>query len=804
MRTALLVSALVAGAAHAQVDNADADNTVPAAVAADGDQATTWHSNATLPDITFTPIPEAVDGVATPVLDLGGDWHFAHEAPPDLARLLKQPDADNAPGTWPTVTLPGHFALQGYEPMGNDLGRAVAYHRAVDVPADWAGRPARLRFDSIDGLARLWVNGAAVASSDSAFLPVEFDVTAYLKPGETNTLTLTLENSELTLWYLRPMGGMGRPMRLFVADEPDPEASPQPLAAGSPPHQLPHIEVDGHTLRIDGEPVKLFGVNYHVTAPGHGHFPPPDIIRRDLKLLKDAGINAIRFWPTPYLDAVEACAELGLWCTIEVPLNLQLYAPGHRKDHGNNPALRDAYLALVARTVATYRDQPAVIAWGLGNECIPHGYFKDAAAALKKAGVTRPVFFGGDQRMGVNFPGADLHDEHYPRDGVASFTDLGRIDGPGWSFPPDRPAISTEWCHLHVNNRNQIALDPGIDDYWGFYIAAHAEWTRRTPNFLGGFVFLSMPYHAVDDDKRWRGLFDDHRRPTTYLHHLRSAYTDAPRATPTAEPGPLERQITDADAADLQRFLGADGVPQVVVRGNGVPGEGRDFAPLANLLTLQSATRRGDGMPAVWDVVYDHAEGTLTARPRPDGSVECSYDLAWTWDTPKPIRAFTVGIGLTVPARFDTLRWERDALWQDYPDDHIGRPRGTAHAAADPDHAFGDTPPDRPWSQDRIGGVTRDFRSSKFDLRAGGLFADGGRGDGVSVMPLKRTRPSRQHLHAYPVDPDNPDAGFRLVLNQFHNGGTEFHLRKSIRFDELLLEPGTRLRGGAVFKATHP
>ena len=39
-----------------------------------------------------------------------------------------------------------------------------------------------------------------------------------------------------------------------------------------------------------------------------------------------------------------------------------------------------------------------------------------------------------------------------------------------------------------------------------------------------------------------------------------------------------------------------------------------------------------------------------------------------------------VGLVVDLPKSFDLLTWDRKALWTHYPDDHIGRPKGQAHA----------------------------------------------------------------------------------------------------------------------------
>ncbi|MEO1236327.1 MAG: glycoside hydrolase family 2 TIM barrel-domain containing protein [Planctomycetota bacterium] len=638
-----------------------AENTTPLA---DGlEPLSVRHTPVELPRVRLTPPVTAVDGLDAFTLDLSGEWRFAHKRPVPFTGKADEVEA------WDTVELPGHFAFQGHERLGPELGRAVAYRKAFDVPAEWADHAVVLRFGSIDGLAKVWVNERPVGSSDSAFLPVEFDVSPYMIPGEENQIAVSLEVSDLTAWYLRELGGMGRPATLtalpkthvsrmhvvtaeptgdgrglvharatvtnvgsrptpaggalavsIASDEGEPlaelvqdlpEIAPgqehensfrfqapdiQPWTNESPtlyrlearltspdhsgmtvarPFGFRSIEIDGHRLLVNGRPVQLAGANYHLTHPGYGHFVPGPLIRRDLEILKHANLNALRAWPTPYREYVDACNELGLFTTVEVPVNLQLYAPGPRKDHGNNPALSRPYLELAARVVETYRSDPSVLMWGLANESIYYDYFQRAAVAMHRADPTRPVFFGGDLRMGVDIPGVQVNDEHYPRGGVTTWDDPGDIQPAptekppfGWHFPTDRPAISSEWLHLNINNRAQLLMDPGVDDFWGLYAKAHQDWTWRTPHFVGGFTFLAAPYRDLKTRTRWRGFFDDHRRPTPYIWHIHKASSpvqlDRDSLTWKFSPDPTHVRFTLTNRfnftnLDRLRFVAAQG-----------------------------------------------------------------------------------------------------------------------------------------------------------------------------------------------------------------------------------------------------
>lgn len=77
-------------------------------------------------------------------------------------------------------------------------------------------------------------------------------------------------------------------------------------------------------------------------------------------------------------------------------------------------------------------------------------------------------------------------------------------------------------------------------------------------------------------------------------------------------------------------------------------------------------------------------------------------------------KAREIGLSFSVPRQCDILSWVRNADWSVYPDDHIGRPIGTATAFAKHDESV---PPKWPWSQDNSPMGSNDFRSTKRNIQ---------------------------------------------------------------------------------------
>ena len=517
--------------------------------------------------------------------------------------------------------------MHGFDKLTQETGHAVGWTRTFAVPEPWksADIRVRVRFESLDGLNTVYVNGQEVGSSERVNLPSEFDITDALDKDGENEMTITQEWSLATHWSKRNLGTIARDVylqalpttniaRLHVdtdlADDaktatvkaflriandsgeaiadptvrltltgPGEERIPielddrdvplPPIAAGqmlettipfpadgfetwtaeSPNlyHLTAELSVGGEVqmqarqrfgfrevatdadgrLLLNGEPVKFRGTNYHMSWPDVGYFGTPTQARTDLERFLDANMNVLRVRPTPMIEYVDMCDELGMYTTIEAMFTLMMYDKGPLGDRGADPSIAPGVREHMAAMLESYRSHPSVLMWGLGNECPYYDYFKVAALGMQNAGVSEPLFFGSDDRLGVGIDFMDVNDDHYPRRGVARFDDLSKIEGVGWDYPTNRPNIFTEWCHIPANNLKEILFDPGIDDYWGWYAQVHADWTYAPENqhIVGGFLFLGAPERKIGSTFPWRGFFDAYRRPYDMAWHVKKSHS---------------------------------------------------------------------------------------------------------------------------------------------------------------------------------------------------------------------------------------------------------------------------------------
>ena len=158
--------------------------------------------------------------------------------------------------------------------------------------------------------------------------------------------------------------------------------------------------VPGKGFFLNGKLTKFKGVcNHHDLGPLGGAVNDA-AIRRQIRILKDMGCNAIRTshnMPTPELVAL--CDEMGFMMMIE-PFDEWDIAKCENGYHRyfNEWAERD-----MVNMLHNYRNNPCVIMWSIGNEvptqCSPVGYkvAKFLQDICHREDPTRPVTCGMDQ-----------------------------------------------------------------------------------------------------------------------------------------------------------------------------------------------------------------------------------------------------------------------------------------------------------------------------------------------------------------------------------------------------------------------
>ncbi|WP_037803478.1 glycoside hydrolase family 2 TIM barrel-domain containing protein, partial [Streptomyces resistomycificus] len=161
-------------------------------------------------------------------LPLDGDWRF---------QLLPAPDAPVS-DVWTSSYVPGVWTMQGtddlpqytnvrmpfaeYPPHSPAANPTGVYERAVDVPADWAGRRIVLQVGAAESVLLVHVDGRPAGVSKDSHLAAEFDLTGLVRAGERALVRLTVVKwsdashiEDQDQWW---HGGVTRSVLLYATD----------------------------------------------------------------------------------------------------------------------------------------------------------------------------------------------------------------------------------------------------------------------------------------------------------------------------------------------------------------------------------------------------------------------------------------------------------------------------------------------------------------------------------------------------------------------------------------------------------
>jgi beta-galactosidase len=118
-------------------------------------------------------------------------------------------------------------------------------------------------------------------------------------------------------------------------------------------------------IRVNGMPVYVRGVNRHEHHPELGRHVPTEVCERDIALLIQNNINAVRTAHYPNHPRWYAlCDRHGIYLMDES--NMETH--GIWGQLASDPAWTAAYVERSARMLWRDRNHPSVIFWSLGNE----------------------------------------------------------------------------------------------------------------------------------------------------------------------------------------------------------------------------------------------------------------------------------------------------------------------------------------------------------------------------------------------------------------------------------------------------
>lgn len=119
-------------------------------------------------------------------LNLNGTWTYTF----DFGRTGRDRNLRESKGFDGKITVPfcPESSLSGVQ--YTDFINTIWYQREISVPAAWVGKKVLLHFGAVDYEATIYINGKKVGVHHGAGSSFNFDITAFVKPGESANLVV--------------------------------------------------------------------------------------------------------------------------------------------------------------------------------------------------------------------------------------------------------------------------------------------------------------------------------------------------------------------------------------------------------------------------------------------------------------------------------------------------------------------------------------------------------------------------------------------------------------------------------------
>ncbi|WP_222846184.1 glycoside hydrolase family 2 TIM barrel-domain containing protein [Pontiella sulfatireligans] len=242
------------------------------------------------------------------------------------------------------------------------------------------------------------------------------------------------------------------------------------------------VEIRDQQFWVNGRSIKLKGVNRHEFDPAGGYAVAVECMEQDVRLMKQANINAVRTAHYPNDPRwYDLCNRMGLIVMDEA--NLESHGLSYHKKvlPADSDIWRPACVDRMRRMVIHNRNNPCVMIWSLGNEA---GY-GDVFLSMREATLCadpqhRPIHYA-DMNLA-----ADMDSQTYPttewlrRHVVDKATRKGEHgessnEDQHGAYPSGKPFLMNEYAHAMGNSVGNL------QDYWDV-IDAH-------PMLIGGFIW---------------------------------------------------------------------------------------------------------------------------------------------------------------------------------------------------------------------------------------------------------------------------------------------------------------------------
>ncbi|WP_025762786.1 glycoside hydrolase family 2 TIM barrel-domain containing protein [Dyadobacter tibetensis] len=278
------------------------------------------------------------------------------------------------------------------------------------------------------------------------------------------------------------------------------------------------VKIKGGQLLVNGKAITLKGVNRHEFDPATGRVMSREMMIRDIKLMKQHNINAVRTSHYPNVSEwYDLCDQYGLYVMDEA--NIESHELWEKNIIlASKPEWRPAFMARAKAMVERDKNHPSVIIWSLGNESGMGEHFEAMAEFIRLADPTRPIHYEGRKDYNpTSLSNFDIISVMYPS--TQDMLDLVKKDR-------SRPLILCEYAHAMGNSVGNL------QEYW--------DVIEKNSGMQGGFIWdwvdQGLELKNADGQKYWDyfnlvdganagdGLVNPDRTPQPELQEVKKVY----------------------------------------------------------------------------------------------------------------------------------------------------------------------------------------------------------------------------------------------------------------------------------------
>lgn len=319
------------------------------------------------------------------------------------------------------------------------------------------------------------------------------------------------------------------------------------------------VEIKNARLLVNGRAITIKGTNRHEAHALTGHVMTTEIMLRDIELMKQANINAVRGSHYPndplWYDLMD---QYGFYVIDEANIESQPLAAEESTKLGKEMSWLPAHIDRTRNMFERDKNHPSIIVWSLGNESGDGPVFDSTYHWLHKHDGTRPVAY---EPAGLQAY-TDIFSPMYAR--IPRLLDYAQSN-------PARPLIMCEYAHVMGNSGGNL------QDYW--------DLIEKYPVLQGGFIWewadqgllytneKGVKYMAYGNDYHPdlptdgafvnKGLVNGVREPVPHYYEVKKVYQPVRFRARDLARGEIEvenkNNFVNSDYLNLEWVVTADG-----------------------------------------------------------------------------------------------------------------------------------------------------------------------------------------------------------------------------------------------------